>query len=503
MADGGGSSGETHGARYAWSFAASALCVCLPFMFVRYVPAADLPQHLAQVRLLGELFGRLPATSDLSLLTVQWWAPNTLVYAPLFALCELFEPVLAGRACVTLLLVAQVAVIHRIGSLRGLPLPSLWLASGLVYSAALVWGFLNFLCAVPLFVLLVDYAVHPAQREERSRSWEAAVVLALLYVAHVLLCAAGVAVVVASALLRRGWPLRRRLGWLLPVVPVGLLALAYVPAMAGRRATAGFDLGLHYFATPLERLLPGELATVLAGAVRFRWSQLWVLPAAAYIAAALLARRRDEVWRGRALASIGGLIIALALVIPDQWLTTIRLPERFGAIGLTLLVTGLPRPRLRPALGAALAGGIAALACAGTTAAFVAFERFELSGLDEALAAIPGPARSIGLAYQPVSALVTGRPYIHAVAYAVASRGGESDFSFAEHGTTIVAYKAPRRATWQRGTEWLPERATRRDVQAFDFALVSGTDDDHARFVAMSGARALTRTGKFRLYQPR
>jgi hypothetical protein len=98
------------------------------------------------------------------------------------------------------------------------------------------------------------------------------------------------------------------------------------------------------------------------------------------------------------------------------------------------------------------------------------------------------------------SSFVKNRPFIQIFSYAQALKGGEGNFSFAEHSSGIVAYRSTRPRLWTPGLEWLAERAKKSDIEKFDFVLINGTNETHQEIAATTGASCLTCIGRWRLY---
>ena len=193
----------------------------------------------------------------------------------------------------------------------------------------------------------------------------------------------------------------------------------------------------------------------------------------------------------------------LAVLTPDQWLTTILLSQRFGPIGLALLLLGLPKPPTPGRIADGFPLVTVSLWAFLVTGAFIVFDRIECSGLSNALRAQHGPARVLGLAFDPPSQLIMGSPWLQTFAFTTALHGGETNFSFAEHGTTLVSYRRPRRVTWTPGLEWMPTSVRPRDIRQFDYALVTASEQNHQTFRGSTGARPVTRSGNSRLYDLR
>jgi hypothetical protein len=97
--------------------------VALPFLAVTFPPITDLPQHVAQVRLLFDALG-----DPGSPYRVQWLTPYSLVYGVLALAWVLVEPiaggVAAGRLGMLVVALARAGAAGRRGGARlgaGLP----------------------------------------------------------------------------------------------------------------------------------------------------------------------------------------------------------------------------------------------------------------------------------------------------------------------------------------------------------------------------------------------
>jgi hypothetical protein len=147
----------------------------------------------------------------------------------------------------------------------------------------------------------------------------------------------------------------------------------------------------------------------------------------------------------------------------------------------------------------------AAVAVAGfflvTSLNWVAFEKSEMSGLEESLAALPQTPRVVGLSYIKDSAIVRGRPFIQVFAYSQVYRGGELNFSFADFGPSLVVYRQRRRLPWTSGLEWFPERAKKGDLLFFDYALINAEEKTHEAIASEAYLKPVTREGRWRLYK--
>ena len=458
----------------------------------------DLPQHLAQVRLLQEWWGSAPPTVDWSLLDVRWTAPNSLVYLPLAAAVTLAGPVAGGRWLVAALALAQVLTLHGLAARRGRPPDAALVAGVLVFNASLYAGFLNFLLAVPLFWLLVDRATRPPTASPGEAAATGALAT-LLYSAHALVFLLGGAVVAVASAVRRDRP--RDAAWRAAgFLPAAGLSLVWLPRLAAQRAAAGFDVGAHWDLGPIARLLylrDGALGGV-AG------------PLEPVVYGTLCALAIAWVWRSRATlaadadrplaVAVAGLAVLL-LVLPDRAMNTLLLAQRFVPVTLALGWLLLPRVPTPSRAMTTWAVGVVVGASLGTAGVWRSFERAELTGFAATLDAVPAGARLIGLDLRQASPRLLGRPFMQLFAYGPAVRGGEANFSFAEHGSSVVSYRAPRVYRHTVGLERYPEWATDADLAQFDVAWVVGDPAQHAQFDARPGVRPLTHTGVIRLYR--
>ncbi len=475
--------------------------VAVPFLLVQFPPITDLPQHTAQIRLLGEAL-RSPGAPY----AVQWLTPYGLSYTLLGALWLLAGPVLAGRLAFLALALLWVAAVHALAAWRDRPASHAVLASVLVFQAALYWGFFNFLFGWPLFVLwfLANDAQDPPTRG-RTLCW--GVLSALLYFGHALWFA--FAMVVQTL---EGWrtrqPWRTQFLRLAAVAPVLALAAWWFHSIQGR----GFESGTVWDITPWQRLGPAALVNGFLGGLRGRGEAVVLLVLGAWSAAALLGARRElrrsvdarrELRRSvdARLLVVAALGFVLYVLLPYKFQNTIRFGDRWLPVAAVAFLLALPAPRWSPKLQHALAIVLLVGFSALTSAYWMAFDSVEMSGMEEALQALPEAPRVIGLDYVFNSKLIENHPFLQAYAYAQVRRGGSINFSFADFAPSLVVYRPPREMPWTLGLEWVPLRVRRSDFQYFDFALVHGEEAVHRHFAEGVGLVPMTTTGLWRLYR--
>jgi hypothetical protein len=492
----------------AWSrwLAASfaVVCVVLPLTVVTYPPITDLPQHLVQIRLLQETLNDPQGPYR-----IQWLAPYGLAYLPLAVGWLLADPVVAGRIGVGLLLTGWVGAVHVFAGVRGRSVASALLASTLASGFSLYWGFLPFLAGFPLFL----WWLHRCERSEQERGVtprELAVLTALatfLYLAHAHWYAMASLWLGLSGL-RARLPLRYQLlrGLsLLPAALLGLLWLRVVRAM-------GLDSAARWVSGPWERWSPRELISSIVGGPRGLGRELLLVVLILWIGVGVLAwwRHRSrlagaappgdqEARPDSRLLWAGGLMLAVATFTPEYYLS-LWSAKRWWAPAVTLIVLGVPAParRLRwTAAGALVLASWTALAV--TT--WRRFERVELRGLDESLAALPEGARLVGLDYVRSSRIFDGRPFLHGFAYGQALKGGSSNFSFARFPASPVVVREVRESPWTDGLEWYPDRLRRSDLDHFDFVLVNAPAARLEEFPRRAPVEPVTQTDPWRLYR--
>jgi hypothetical protein len=136
-----------------------------------------------------------------------------------------------------------------------------------------------------------------------------------------------------------------------------------------------------------------------------------------------------------------------------------------------------------------------------TAAAWRAVAVEELTGLEPALAAVPENARVVGLDFVRFSQFVRGQPFFQDFAYAQVLHHGTLNFSFSEHGSSLVRDRAPRAPAFTSGLEWRPQRFRDSDLRFFDVALVHGDEHLHDWLAQHRGFVPVTTAGEWRLYR--
>lgn len=465
-------------------FAMLALATVAPLWAVAHPAIEDLPQHLAAIRAFVDFDD--PALRFRDYFVIELGRTQYLAYYLVTALLAKLTGVdLANK------LVLSSAIIGTPYSMR-LLLRSLErderaavLVMPLTWNAHLVLGFFNFIAAIPL--VLVGLALSIRLRE----SWNPrlAVGLALLTVVtfytHVVpfgFLGLGAAMILVG----EGW--RETLRRWTALVPAGLAMLAWALRSPAGQATVTAARGSAEVAGPQPNFItaaeslnqiPMWLTDVLHVPrdeqllACFGILLLWALTLGADAALP-----RPAVARGRMVLSLlAPLAAALYFVTPDSydWIWPIK--ARFPLLALVFTIGCLRLPdRLDGVLVPMLAGLLTIVSVREVRTAFVECEATELVGMDRAIAAIPPGERVVGLVYERFSRHVKFAPYLHAVAWYQAERGGAVMFTFADFPQSPIRFREDARPPrvgprW----EWMPERVDPRgQLEWYSYALVRG-----------------------------
>jgi hypothetical protein len=469
--------------------------VAVPFLCVQFPPVADLPQHVAQIRLFWETLQDPGGPYR-----IQWLTPYGLAYVVVGAVWSLVSPENTGRLAVLAIGLLWVGAGHVLASARGRSPAAAILASLLLFNHTLYWGFYSFALGWPVFA---GWLLLTSGRRAHRIGWADALGLfaaaTLLYFTHALWLAVGAAWFLVSSAFNRV---------ALRTVSLRLLSFSPVLAFAGvwylGLATRGFDSPTRWFFMPSARLSVSWLVEAIFGGLRGPIEYLALAALAGWIGLALYQHRGDLARAvDRELLLAAALLACLAFALPDLQTNTIAFARRWAPCAAALLVLGAPLPRWRPAVHYAAALGLLAAMVGATTVTWIQFERHGYAGLTESLRALPERPRVIGLDLAPDSEVVKGRPFLQAFAYAQVLHGGELNFSFADFAPSPVVYKTRRQFTWTSGLEWYPGRVRRSDLDQFDYALVNADEMTHERFAARFTVAPVTAQGRWRLYRLR
>jgi hypothetical protein len=481
----------------------SIVFVALPFLFVKFVPATDLPQHLAQIRLIEEIIGNPQQTTY----TINWYGANSLVYGLLGLNWMIFDPVLTGK--MTLLEIAlgwcvSVFLLARRGRRTAF---AAVLASIFIFNANLYWGLLAFSIGFPVFAFWCLFVIDSTDVRQRS-IWKefflVCLMSILLFMAHVLwLLAAALILIIADV--RRRAPLHHIWPRWLGLMPIAIYCALWFSKFAAAQSMSQRTKDMLWLVLPLERINPSWITEFALGGIRG--------PIDVFVYGGVL------LWIGASIATqwgnirrtinvnyvlIGILLLSFSFLGPDEYMDTILLAARWFSIGVIFLLLGLPVPRISTPYTLFASTVFLAVFSVTTAVQWHRFEATENSGLKESLESIRNDSNVLGLDFKRTSGILYGRPFLQTFAYAQAIHGGRLNFSFAEYHRSIVSFAhSDTTTTLTRRLEWFPDRVRFGDLRQFDYVLICGSDEIHRTFASIPMLAELTTDGNWRLYQCR
>ncbi len=288
--------------------------IAAPFFLVQFIPSTDLPQHLAQIRLLQDVL-KNPQQDTYA---VEWLGANTLVYYLLQCNWMVFAPVFSGKMTVLEIALAWIVSIFFLAHRKQRSLYSAVIACVFIFNASLYWGFLNFLIGFPIFVLWYFIVI---DNEKRTAAYTIATILGLsflLFLAHALWLLVGL-FLLAVALIDRRPPIPEILIKCVALIPIGLYSIYWFPKLAEIRTQLHFDTAAHWLTPPWERLFPQALTDSLLGGLRGPTEALVLTGIAAWIALSVVTNwKQMRKLINREFLFIGILLTSVVLFAPEN-----------------------------------------------------------------------------------------------------------------------------------------------------------------------------------------
>jgi len=474
-----------------WLFALFSMgLMVVPFLAVDIPPAADLPQHVAQVRLFFETLGNPD-----SAYRIQWLTPYWLAYVVFGALWKIVEPMKVGLIGMALFGMAWAGGIHALAASRGRSTSSAILASLFFFSLSMYWGFAPFVVGFPVFLLWIYLTTQPA--DQRSE-WKLLLGCLLLYFSHALWLVAGLVWLVVHDV-ATGLPLKkRRLRRFAAVAPVIVLAALWYGNLKELQFTSPTD----WTPLPWERLRPGWLVNTGFGGVKGPTEFVMMGLILLWVAVGLYQNRHRLRERSDGMLALAGLVLlAAALVLPNLYHQTTEFAQRWTAPALVLLVLAAPTPRIRSSFARAGASIIAFLFVVMLAILWSFYERHELAGFEQALEQIPQQSRVLGIETEPRSRVIKRAPFLQLPAYAQVRGGGILGFTFANFAPMPVVLKETYTQPWTHNLEWDPWNLKLSDLAWFDVVLVNGYEENQERVGQIEALVPDTESGFWRLYR--
>ena len=473
------------------------LCCCfvaIPFLSVTFPPITDLPQQSAQIRLFLEAWHD-PSGSPYK---IQWFTPYSLSYLILGISWAIFGGPNAGRIAMLAIAVLWAISIHLTAYRRDRSAAAATLSCLFILNHTVYWGFYSFEIGWPAF--LVWFLINSEGSSERFSLRDALLWICgalLLYMCHVLWFMAGAAWLVLNGIVFRR-PVKETMMRVAYVVPIVVVAWIWYPSLAGSSmATPPL-----WVSGPISRLSFSWLSDAALGGIKGLTSSFFFAAALVWVLVSVVQHRKSlNSSVDKELLLAAGFFFALSLVLPDKFMNTIRLGQRWTPTATIMLLLAVPAPDVRPHLRRAIALVVVAAFSLTTTAVWVRFEQEELSGLKETLASLPNSPKVLGLDLVQQSNLVNGYPFIQVFAYSQVLKGGTLNFSFAEFSPCLVVFKDSSVPPWTHGLEWYPRLVQESDLQYFDYVIINGTDPVHTVSAAQSRLVPVTTEGRWRLYR--
>lgn len=418
-------------------FAAALTLSVVPLWIPEFLPLVDVPQHAAQVASLHELWSSNPLFNDM--LMVNWFTPYIGGYLVAYAVSLIFPVVTSIKIVVSTAAIGLPIVTGLLLRAVGADERLKWLAIPGSYSFALYWGFLVYLVAVPIALLLVWLTVRFEKSPTLRRSLGIAGFSVLLFYFHVIALGFG-ALISLTYILARNFksPLRLVRCSLPYTAPLPLIALWMTRTIETEPSVEGSPI---IFAPLSSRLVTlfGQISGFdgVAFGVGLVIVALFVLLPVAF---RYRLSSRPERW----LPLLVGLIVYLCF--PHYMQSTAYLYQRLGVFLVPLWLMAWEPPERRSAWLAPVALTVVGLWLTVNTNRFVAFAEESRTFGTVLKRAEPGHTMA-GLLVCNASENFGNPVYLHFHAWYQATAGGIVDNSFAMTFPSLVRYRdlnAPR-----------------------------------------------------------
>ncbi len=466
-----------------------------PLWVGSYLPMVDMPQHAAQIAALSEVWRGNEMFTQL--FEINWFTPYLLGYLLLAALDTVLPMTVATQVIITASLLAMPLLTGRLLRVVGADERWKWLAIPCSFGFAFYWGFLSFLVAAPLALVLLIRTVRYAEHPTLKSGLGIALFAHVLFFCHII-------VLGFASLIAFGYVAGKQYRNPKALVVQSLPFAAVLPLL------------VVWFTFTMSRESSVQDGLTVYGFVSERFAQLLVQPAghespqglltpvitAAVVLLPLLAgcsfSRKPERWLPFALG------FAVFMLAPRYVFTTAYFFHRLGLflVPLWLMIWDPPQGSGRRLDWAAI--GIVLLWSFTTIGRFAAFASETASF--RAVVAQVEPGRRVGsMVYENASPYFSLPLYMHFPAWYAATGRGIVDFNFADFISQLVRYRkdAGKRMTDELG--WYPTQFdwSKHGGERYDYFIVkSRFDVSQAIFKEHRGSVELvTRSGWWWLYR--
>jgi hypothetical protein len=466
-----------------------------PLWIGSYLPMVDMPQHAAQITALREMWRGTGMFTQL--FEINWFTPYLLGYMLLAALDVVLPMTVATQVLITASLLTMPLLTGRLLRAVGADERWKWLAIPCSFGFAFYWGFLSFLVAAPLALVLLIWIVRYAERPTLRAGLGIAVFVNVLFFCHIIVL--GFATLIAFGYLagKRYRDFKALVVQSLPLAAVLPLLAFWFIFTVGREASVQDGLTIYGFVSerfwqllvqPAGHESPQGLLTPLITAAVF------LLP----LLAGCSFSRKPERWLPFLLG------FAVFMLAPRYVFTTAYFFHRLGLflVPLWLMVWDPPQGAGRRLDWAAI--GIVLLWSFTTIGRFAAFAG-ETASFRNVVAQVE-PGRRVGsMVFENASPYFQLPIYMHFPAWYAATGRGIVDFNFADFISQLVRYRADAGKRMSDELGWYPTRFDweRHGGERYDYFIVkSRIDISEAIFKEHRGSVELvTRSGWWWLYR--
>jgi hypothetical protein len=503
------------------ALASAAYVLVAPLAAARYPPMTDLPFHAASAATLRHYWD--PAwhfREQFELHPIR--NPHLSFYGLGAVLMLVFPPVLAVKIIVAVHLAmvpGGLAVLFH--GMKKSPLLGL-LGLGIIWGNLTHWGFISYMGALGLFVLVVGLTLLLLDRPTRGRQVGLLVALVAVYFTHIFRFPFALAAVVGTTIVM--YPATRRIRPILAPLLPALALFAYwwkirPPSLDGEVGPLSFHFE-RFKNEYAEHVTAGFSDKSVARAILADFNVAHAVAAVCVIAGivALVRRqRRITAWDVGVTVvalSCAGVFFILFLVMPmriGSWWYVYPREAVAGTIVLFAACPDLPRlALLRVPLVLALAGGGANVAAqvAKQYAPFDAATR----DFDRIVEKLPQAPRLLYLVFDHTGTSRSTSPFMHLPAWAQVHKGGWLSWHFAVWNQSPIAFR-PRNQPGAVVTpmtpprwEWTPEQIKKPAVYSslvpfYDWFLVRRKDAPDDIFGKDPAIQRVAHEGTWWLYR--
>jgi hypothetical protein len=457
---------------YVAAFAICSLATVFLLWSVKYLPMTDLPQHAAQIAIWRDYHD--PRFGYDSLFEIHYFTPYLLGYSFARAFATFLSIRIALKVVITLAVIATPLALDRVLRVLGTDPRFSLIGFPVAVGYPFVWGFFNYVVALPVGLFFLAYGLAYAREPTRRRAVVLAMFALLLFWAHgmvFLVCVGAVSLAVMAS----AGGLRAALTRLLPIAGAALVVVAWSMLVRERNSSPVPNVLQYGF----QRLLLIAPLSVGYGRDSFASAIGWTIFVLLGLAGMRPAR---TAWRLLPLA----WCLLLFLALPRNAFNVAILYPRVAVFILPFVLVAFEqkKPVLRPALFNLLLPAVIVGWLGFQSVRFHAFDD-DARGYDELLEKMEPGKRMRGLVFdQGTDVFGDGVPLLHHPVWYQSEKGGHVAFSFAQSNISLVSYRPDKRPNVNAEIDWRPDLFDpNRETREYDYFVVHARDPiGHALF---------------------